>query len=250
MSKRVGRVMSAVVVAALLATIAPVLAQTPEEPKRRSITVVGIGRERAEPDTAQLQFAVETNAPSAKAAAEAAAAAAVKVVYALKKGVEPGGRVDTIGYVLNPVYRQAPNPDPRGRSAPQGPEIVGYTAAHTLAVETHQSDQVGGLIDAAIAAGAARIDSLAFTIENVAPVQARALQSAGADAASQAAAIAGALQVTLKGVLEAATEGVARPIPQRYAGIAMRAEAMQVETPIAAGEVTTEARLRVTYAIE
>ncbi len=134
--------------------------------------------------------------------------------------------------------------------APSGPEIVGYTAMHTVAVETHQIDQVGARIDSAIAAGAARVDSLAFTIENTAPVEARALRAAGDDAAAQAAAIAAALKVALKHVLEAATEGVARPMPYKYGGIAMRAEAMQADTAIAPGEVTTEARLRVTYAIE
>ncbi len=241
----------ALVAVALLSAWASARAQTaPDENKRRSITVVGVGRERGAPDTAQLRFAVEENAQSAKAAAEAAAASAARVMAALEKGVGAGGRVETLGYALNPVYRQPSSPAPATRAPSHGPEIVGYTAAHTIAVETHQLDRVGSLIDAATAAGAARIDSLAFTIENVAPVQARALADAGADAAAQAAALADALHVTLKEVLEAATEGVARPLPQRLGGIAMRAEAMQATTPIAPGEVTTEARLRVTYAIQ
>jgi uncharacterized protein YggE len=250
MLKRTPRPYWAVVITVALGTSSPSFAQTPAEPQRRTITVVGLGRESGAPDTAQLQFVVEENARSASAAGQAAAATAIKVIDALKKDVGEGGRVDTIGYTLNPMYRQPPRPEAAPPQAPRGPEIIGYTAAHTIAVETRQIEKVGALIDAAITAGAARIDNLTFTIENVAPLQALALRGAAVDAAAQATAIAEALHLALKGIVEVATEGVARPIPQRYGGIAMHMEAMKMDTPIAPGEVTTEARLRVTYAIE
>jgi len=244
------RISGAVIAAVALINASIALAQGPTaEPQRRTITVVGLGRESGVPDTAQVQFVVEQSAQTASAAGNAAATSATKVIDALKTNVGEGGRVDTIGYTLNPVYRQPPPQGPAPKE-PRGPEIVGYVAAHTIAVETHQIDKVGALIDAAIPAGASRIDNLVFTIENVAPLQALALRGAAADAGAQATAIADAMHVALKGVQEAATEGVARPVPQRYVGLTMRADAMKAETPIAPGEVTTEARLRVTYAIE
>src|SRR5260221_303009 len=83
-----------------------------------------------------------------------------------------------------------------------------------------------------------------------APLQARALRAAGADAQAQASAIAESLKVSLHGVLEASTDAVDRPMPQRFAGALMRTEAAMATTPIDPGEVSTEARVRVTYAID
>jgi len=211
----------------------------------RTITVVGVGHERAAPDRADLRIAVEQTAPTAQAASQQAAKAAAQVIDALKKIVGPDGRVDTASYQLTPVYRS----DNRTPSRERGPEIVAYTAFNQVAVQTRHLDAIGTLIDAAIAAGAARVDTLSFTIADPTPVQAAALRAAGTDAASQAAAIAESLHVTLKGVLEASTEGMERPLPQRFAPM-VRAEAAMASTPIEPGEVTTDARLRVTYGIE
>lgn len=213
--------------------------------QRRTITVVGVGRERGAPDTAALRFGVEHTAPSAAAASQAAAKSATHVIEALRKEVGDDGRVETAGFQLNPVYRQQPE---RGVGRERGPEITGYTAVNEVTVETRRVASVGAMIDAAIAAGAARVNSLAFTIAEPAPLQARALKAAGADAAAQAAAIAAALNLRLKDVLEASTDAAVRPQPQRYG--AMRAEAALAPTPIEPGEVTTEARLRVTYGVE
>jgi uncharacterized protein YggE len=211
----------------------------------RTITVVGVGRERGTPDRAELRIAVEQTAPSAQAASQQAAKATGQVIEALRKQVGPEGRVDTASYQLTPVYRT----DNRTPGRERTPEIVGYTALNQLAVHSRRLDAVGTLIDAAIAAGAARVDMLSFTIADPAPLQAAALRAAGADAAAQAAAIADALHVALRGVLEASTESMERPLPQRFAPAMMRAEAMAA-TPIEPGEVTTEARVRVVYGID
>src|SRR5689334_5768020 len=219
---------------------------TPDR-SRHTITVVGVGHERSRPDTADLRIAIEQNAPTAQAASQQAAKAATQALDALRKLVGGDGRVETAGYQLNPIYRTE-RPDPQNPK-PRGPEIVSYTAVSQLAVRTSKLDSVGSLIDAAIAAGAARVDSLAFTIADPTPVQAAALRAAGADAASQAAAIADALKVTLRGVLEASTDSVERPMPRQF-GAMMRAEAAATTTPIDPGDVTTEARVRVVYAID
>lgn len=213
---------------------------------RHTITVVGLGRERGTPDTAELHLAIEQNAPTAQAASQQAAYAATQVVDVLRKQVGPEGRVDTAGYQLNPVYRT----DPQTPGRAHGPEIVSYTAVNQLTIRTAKLDTVGTLIDAAIKAGATRVDSLAFTVADPAPLQARALRAAGADAQAQASAIAESLKVSLHGVLEASTDAVDRPMPQRFAGALMRTEAAMATTPIDPGEVSTEARVRVTYAID
>jgi uncharacterized protein YggE len=192
-----------------------------------------------------VTFAVEQTAPTAQAAGQAAAKSATQLLEALRKQVGEDGKVETGGFQLNPVYRQN---DPRQQppDRPYRPEVVGYTATNQIEVETRKVDAVGGLIDAAVAAGATRVGDVSFKLRDPAPARNRALKSAGADAAAQAGAIADALQVRLTRVLEATTEPTAGPI--LYKRMAMAAES--VSTPIEPGDVTTEVRLRVTYGIE
>lgn len=224
-----------------------VVGPTPAARNVRAITVVGVGRERGTPDTAEMRIAVEQTGKTAKAASDAAAQASAKVLEALRREVGPDGRVETASFHLTPVYRN----DPQRPARDQGPEITGYTATNQVAVRTKRLDAIGTMIDAAIAAGAARIDALSFSVADPAPLQDRALRAAGADAAAQAAAIAASLHVTLRGVVEASTESMEHPMPQAFGvGKMMRAEASIAPTPIEPGEVTAEARLRVTYGID
>jgi len=242
-----------VTTALFVCTTTPIVAADAAEPlvaasptrAQHTLTVVGVGREHATPDRVDLRIAVEQTAPNAQTASQQAAKIATQVIDALRKIVGDGGRVDTAVYQLTPVYRS----DNRTPARERVPEIVAYTAANQLTVQTRRLDAVGALIDAAIGAGAARVDSLSFTVADPAPVQAAALRAAGADAAAQAAAVAASLHVTLKGVIEATTEPMQQPIPQRFQPM-MRAEAMAAATPIDPGDVTTEARVRVTYGID
>ena len=231
--------------AALAALIVAPSAFAADEPAPRNITVVGVGREESTPDSAHVTFAVEQTAPTAQAATQAAAKTATQLLETLKKQVGEDGKVETGGYQLSPVYRQEGPRQPADR--PYRPEIVGYTAANHIEVETRKIDTVGPLIDAAVTAGATRIGDVSFKLRDPGPARNRALKSAGADAAGQAGAIADALQVRLTRVLEASTESTSGPILYRRS-MAMAADT--VATPIEPGDVTTEARLRVTYAIE
>ena len=219
-----------------------------EAPRSRVITVIGVGHERGAPDTAQMQIAVEHTAPTAKDATRAAARTATQVIEALRKEIGGGGRVQSAGFQLNPVYR--PVPDRGSGDRPRGPEIIAYTAVNQLDVETTSVEAVGALIDAAVAAGAARAQNISFTVSDRGPLQTRALQAASGDATEQARAIADGLHVRLGPVIEATTEIGARPILERRAAFAMAAEASAADTPIEPREVTADARLRVTYAIE
>jgi uncharacterized protein YggE len=237
------RVVWLAVLVALTAVSRPASA---DEPAPRNVTVVGVGREQSTPDSAHLSFAVENTAPTAQAAAQGAAKAATQLLDTLRKQVGEDGKVETGGYQLSPVYRQdGARQVPPDR--PYRPEIIGYTATNQIEVETRKIDTIGGLIDAAIAAGATRVGDVSFKLRDPGPARNRALKTAGADAAGQASAIAEALQVRLTRVLEASTEATSGPVVYRRT-MAMAAET--AATPIEPGDVTTEVRLRVTYGIE
>jgi hypothetical protein len=208
-------------------------------PAIRTIEVDGSGETRTSPDTADLDVAIETEAKTAEEAANRNAALAAKVIDALKSKLGDKGKVTTGGYSLNPEY------DPH---ASEKPRIIGYTAQNTVTVHTGAFDLVGALIDAAIAAGANRVNSLNFSVKDDTKARTEAIAIATRDARAQAEALASALGVKLGKVLKATTASQARPIPIRM-GRAMAMSA-SVATPVEPGEVTVAATVSLTFEIE
>ena len=208
----------------------------------RTIVVSGTGEASARPDLAGMSFAIETHARTATDAASRNAALAQKVTDALKAKLGDKGKVSTGGYSLSPDYEQHP-----GRQ--ESPTIVGYNAQNSITVETPAMDLLGGLIDTAIAAGANRVNYLNFTLKNDTKARAEALANASRDAQGQAQALAASLNVKLKRLLTASTEGESRPIPvmraQKYS-----ASMAAVATPVEAGDITVSATVFLTYEIE
>ncbi len=212
-------------------------------PPPRAISVTGEGEVKARPDLAVLSFAVETAAPTAGAAVSENAKQSAALAEAVKKKLGPADKVFTTQYSLSPVYEQ------REHAMAAPPRITGYVASNAVQVELRAVEQVGGLIDAATAAGANRADGLEFTLRERAQAQSDALQRAGEDARRQAEAAARALGVTLGRVLSAST-GSPIVMPKAYArGMVAMAES-SAPTPVEAGDVTVRASLQVTYEIE
>lgn len=224
----------------VLALLAAVPARADDAPIPQ-ISVVGNGEVRVPPDLAVVAFAVETNARDAAAAVAANAKQSSALAEAIKSRMASGDRVATTRYSLEPIYEQRE----RGSSAP--PRISGYTARNEVRVHTKRVDQVGTLIDAATAAGANRISTLEFTLEDRAAANSDALRKAGEDARRQAEAIAAALGVKLGRILSASAAGNPVVMPKQYRGVAM---AMEASTPVEPGDVDVNASLSVSYAIE
>lgn len=206
----------------------------------RTIEVDGTGETRTSPDTADLDLAIDTQARTAEEAAGKNAALATKVIDALKSRLGDKGKITTGGYSLEPQYDQRPN---------QKPTIIGYNAANTVTVNTRALDLVGALIDSAIAAGANRVNSLSFSVQDDTRPRTEAIAIATRDARAQAAALAAALDVKLGKVLKATTLSEQRPIPIRM-GRAMAMSAASVATPVEPGEVTVPATVSLTFEIE
>jgi uncharacterized protein YggE len=208
-------------------------------PAIRTIEVDGSGETRTSPDTADLDLAIDTQAKTAEEAANRNAALAAKVIDALKSKLGDKGKITTAGYSLNPEYDQR---------ASEKPRIVGYNAQNTVTLHTGALDLVGALIDAAIAAGANRVNSLNFSVKDDTKARTEAIAIATRDARAQAEALASALGVKLGMILKATTVSQARPIPMRM-GPAMAMSA-SVATPVEPGEVTVSATVSLTFEIE
>jgi uncharacterized protein len=226
-----------------LMMIAPVaaFAADSDAAAMRTIIVDGSGEARATPDNASLNLAIETTGKTAAQASSANADLASKVVAALKSQLGDKGTISTGGYSLNPEYDQRP-----GREKPM---IVGYTAQNSITVDTGQLELVGDLIDAAIAAGANRVNYLNFSLKNDAQARAEAITSATRDARAQAQALADALGVKLGRIVKATTISEQQPIRFSRAPV-MAMAAMSEPTPVEPGQVTVPATVSLTYEIE
>jgi len=212
-------------------------------PERRTLSVTGEGEVSAAPDTVVLSIAVETVGPKASAAASENARRSTAVLDAVKGLVGKEDKITTSRYALEPRYQQ-----PKPGEAVE-PRITGYVARNEVQVETHKLDAVGGLIDAANAAGANRISNIQFSLSNRNEQLRAALEKAGAEARAQAESVAKALGVRLKEVASASTTTVPVVLPRSFPHGAMAMEA-RAPTPIELGALTISATLQVTYSIE
>jgi uncharacterized protein len=236
---KMNRMLTAFAALILPLTIFAISASAQSSPASRTIEVDGNGETRTSPDSAELSVAIETTGKTAEEAATRNAALAEKVTAALKSKLGDKGKISTGNYSLNPEYDQRP-----GR---EKPTITGYTAQNSIIVETGAIDLVGPLIDAAISAGANRIDYLNFTAKNNVKARTEAIAIATRDATAQADALASALGVKLGKVVKATTLAQARPLPMQGLPMAMAA---RVPTPIEPGEVTVSATVSLTFEIE
>jgi uncharacterized protein YggE len=208
---------------------------------QRTIQVAGNGEAQAVPDLAVLSLAIETHASTAADAAGRNGALAQKVSDALKAKLGDKGKTWTGGYSLNPEYENESRPNAK-------PIITGYQAQNTITVQTGALDLVGPLIDAAIGAGANRVNSLDFNLRDDTAARKEAITMAAKAAQAQAQALAAALSLKLGPIINATTVSNVGPQPVMF-----RAESMSLgrpETPVQPAEVSVPATVSLTYQIE
>ena len=213
-------------------------AQSHHHTRTPSITVNGEATITAEPDQAQIDVGVVSQARTAPEASKDNAERLARVLAEVKKQLGKGDEVKTSGYSLVPTYRY-----------PQGgkPEIVGYTASNTLRIKTTNLNLVGRLIDSAMQAGANNINRLVFTLKDELAAQREALKTASANAKAKAEFVAAALGLKIVRIA-AVNEGerVVQPVFRQT--MAARGEAAAAPTPIEPG--TVEIRSIVSMTVE
>ena len=223
---------------------APSLAQgdpapTPSVRTPGTVRVSATGEARATPDRAFADFGVETEAPTAQAAAAENARRQAAVIEALVRAGVERENIQTRDFSVFPAYD--PTPNPTGGE----PRVRGYRVTNTVGVQTDDVSRVGALIDAALAAGANRSYGLRFGFRDTARLQQQALQDAIRRARGEAEAIARGLGLTLGPVLEASTVAEpVRPVPMFEARAAM---ADQAQTPVEPGQSAVSATIHLVY---
>ena len=130
-------------------------------------------------------------------------------------------------------------------------EVIGYTAQNSVVITVRSLNNVGKIIDAALANGANRIDSLNFTASDTSAAKNEALTDAVRGAKEKAQAVASALGVRLVRIANVYADTQAdMPRNENYMPMMMAKGASAAATPIAPGELSVAATVNVTYVVE
>ncbi|MCX8205703.1 MAG: SIMPL domain-containing protein [Candidatus Micrarchaeota archaeon] len=204
------------------------------------LSVYGSAEIELDPDLAEIELGVETEGKTATEAAEANAAIMERVRAALLAAGVQEANIKTSSFSVAPRYKW--DEDTNEQS------IVGYTATHTLHIKSENVKNSGKIIDAAVSAGANRVNSVQFTLKDstMNKVRADLLKQAVGNAASDANAIASALGHKIIGVKSVSAGASYVP----YRNYAMYDKAMSAETMIIPGQVKVSASVSAVYLSE
>ena len=187
------------------------------------------------PDTAELTFAVETDQKTAEMAARENAGKAASLVKTLKALVneKAGESIRTRGYSVQPVYEKLNT-------------LAGYRATNEVTVKIHKLDGVCEIIDRGLSAGANRIESLDFMIEDEAADCGKVIAGAGEKARKEARALASSLGIRL-GKVKSASTSCSASGPVFMGGEMLSAKAEKTATPVEIGQTRLNASVNVAF---
>lgn len=228
---RIAALVAALCVAAPLAAQQDVAGARARAAARPVITAGAEGQARVTPDRAIISIGVETHAATAAQAGAENARHQRAVIDTIKAMGVAAEQISTINYNVYPQQRYEPN---KGDTAPR---IVGYTVSNTVRVEVRKLDQVGPIIDAALAKGANTISSLDFFSSNEDDARRSALAAAVQRARGDAEAMARGAGGQLGDLVELSSQFASIPRAMPTA-MAFDAVARKAPTPINPGEQT------------
>ena len=211
-----------------------------------TINVTGSGEATATPDVAVVRLGVETQAPTAAEAADENARQANAIIAAVRGEGIPANKIQTSWFNVMPVYAPEP-PQPAGTEPPKPPRVVAYRVTNVVTVRVERDmARVGPVLDAALKAGANRVEGLSFDLINDEPVRQQALRRAAGEAQRKAAVLADAMGVRLGPPRVISEQGSYQP-PMMDMGAVRYAMAAGAPTPVSPGEVRASANVTVQY---
>lgn len=168
------------------------------------MTLSGKGQVTAIPDIAILRFGVETMGENLTAIQSENARISQSVLQALKQvGITD---IKTANYTINKVYDYVDN-----RQIDKG-----YSVRNILEVRMKNINQVGNVIDLAVANGANIVDLIEFEVAEPDIYYLKALNYAVEDAKQKAFSIADTLAIIVDSVPRRVIENSTSPIIPRY----------------------------------
>lgn len=226
-----------VFIAALLLAVPVARAQSGDAPVP-GITVTGLAAATLPPDRATLHLGVLAEGRTAAEAVDRMRRGAAALFDTLDAADIPAADVGTGALDLRAVR------DPNGRPEPgRAPRITGFEAETLVTVTLGNLDTLGALLDAAVRAGANRIDGIQFGLADPEAALAGLRADAVKDAVARARVYAEAAGVTLGPVLEI------RDAPGGGSMAMGRMLAADAGVPIAPGSLRLSAEVVMRFAI-
>ncbi len=225
-----------VVAIATVAMINPLKAA--EGTMDQTITVSASGEVSVEPDAAQIQTGVTTQAPTAREAMTANNATMAKLIAELKEIGIPAGNIQTSSINVQPRYQNHRD----GRPA----TLTGYIVSNDVTIETDDLDNLGDILDRIVSLGATQMRGLNFLVLDSETLKDEARKNAIANARRRAELYASAAGAKVGKVVHISEEtSHSMPGPQR-----MARATMESSVPIERGTKTLTARVTVTWKLD
>jgi uncharacterized protein len=209
-----------------------------EADSQQRITVNGEGTVKASPDMATATLGVRTENLNLQEAQSENAQKANKLVTALTGLGIPKEDIRTADYRVDPIYTYE-----------EGKQLFqGYRVTHLYSITIRNVDQVGMVIDTAVANGANEIMNIQFTVSDHQSYYNQALSLAVINSFQKAGIIARTFGLTSQPQLLKLTEESQKSVPGPYL-VASFEKTSGSGTPIEPGQLEIKAALTATYLI-
>lgn len=228
---------------------AEICEQQIEETVQSIVSTSGTAIVKVDPDKVSVTIGVETNGATASEAAAANAELMEKVLAALRDLGLEDDQISTSWYSVYPthewrsppcieIYPQPPECDPKN-------EITGYTAHNSITVTLDADEDVGSVIDGAVAAGATNVDGASFFVSTERQEELRngLIKDAIDNARVRATSAAAAVDMEISGVKSINLNDVYFPIFYRDFSL----EQAGASTPILPGQQEISMTVQVTF---
>jgi uncharacterized protein len=209
------------------------------------LTVRGMAVLEVPPDQVRMTLAVVNTAAGADEAMRRNAERMAQVEKALHKAGVGKEELQTGRYQVYPEW----SPRPRQAAEDWQPHIVAYRVENALLLRSGQLAQAGRFIEAAIKAGADRVDAVVFDLADPRRDRARAIAEATANARADAQALADAAGVKLGRVLSLQLDDAASPPRPLEMMRDLSRAAVQAAPELTPGVVPVSAGVTVTWVI-
>lgn len=237
-----------------------------------TLSITSTSTTEVRPDRLSVSVGVETNGTTAQQAVSQNANLTVQVLTALRGLGITDDRIETSSYSVSPIYEYIPPaeqciqiyPPPPGCETRQ--DIIGYRATNTVTVtldvpffrvatESVPDVNAGQVIDAAVGAGANRVDSVTFFIspDRQEEIRGTLIGESITNARQRANIAAEALQMTITGVSSAEINPIDFPIYtvslREATGTGEAADAVSAPTQILPGQQEVSTTVNVVFYI-
>ena len=211
--------------------------------QQNTTSVTGTATMSVSPDLVNIQLGVDTQAKTAQEAVSENAQAMNATITAIQNLGITSNETGTTGFTIDPVYNQT-GPYPPYNEYKN--DLVGYKVSDTLLVKTTKLGLAGNILDAAVGAGANRVDNVSFLLSPAKQqsVQNDLISQAVLDAQSKAEKALSPLGQKIIGVKSVNLSEFNIPQPVQVYGMARMSvpePSMEVQTPILASnqDITT-----------